>query len=76
MTEPAPRKLTLTGIEAMSSTVRTMFINIGFFAALLLLIPAVASQFSSSAVVIEPIAVPEALAERGITPEVAANRLW
>jgi tetratricopeptide (TPR) repeat protein len=76
MTEPAPGKLSLTGIEAFSSTVRTMFINIGFFAAMLLLIPAVAGQFSTSAVVIEPIAVPEALAKRGITPEVAANRLW
>lgn len=76
MTEPAPRPLSLTGIEAMSSTIRTMFINVGFFAAMLLLIPAIASQFSANAVVIEPIAVPEALAERGITAEVAANRLW
>jgi tetratricopeptide (TPR) repeat protein len=76
MTEPAPRPLSLTGIEAMSSTVRTMFINVGFFAAMLLLIPAIASQFSANAVVIEPIAVPEALAARGLTPEVAANRLW
>lgn len=76
MTEPAPGKLSLTGIETMSSTVRTMFINIGFFAALLLLIPAVASQFSTIAVVIEPIAVPDTLAKRGITSEVAANRLW
>lgn len=76
MTEPSPRMLSLAGIEALSSTIRTMFINIGFFAAMLLLIPAVASQFSTSAVVIEPIAVPSALAKRGITPEVAANRLW
>ena len=76
MTEPAPRPLSLTGIEAMSSTIRTMFINVGFFAAMLLLIPAIASQFSANAVVIEPIAVPEALAARGLTPEVAANRLW
>lgn len=76
MTEPAPRPLSLTGIETLSSTLRTMFINIGFFAAMLLLVPAVASQFSSNAVVIEPIAVPRILAQRGITPEVAANRLW
>lgn len=76
MTEPAPRPLSLTGIEAMSSTIRTMFINVGFFAAMLLLVPAIASQFSANAVVIEPIAVPEALAARGVTPEVAANRLW
>ena len=76
MSDDAPRPLSLTGIEAFSSTIRTMFINIGFFAAMLLLIPAVASQFSSSAVVIEPIAVPATLAARGFTAEVAANRLW
>lgn len=76
MTETPPRKLSLTGIESLSSTLRTMFINIGFFAAMLLLIPAIASQFSANAVVIEPIAVPEILAARGITSEVAANRLW
>lgn len=67
---PLPR------IEALTSTLRTMFVNIGFFAAVLLLIPAVASQFSANAVVIEPIAVPQALTDRGLTPEVAANRLW
>lgn len=66
----------LPRIEAASSTIRTMFVNIGFFAAVLLLIPAVASQFSANAVVIEPIAVPQALTDRGLTPEVAANRLW
>jgi tetratricopeptide (TPR) repeat protein len=76
MTESAPRPLSLTGIESFSSTLRTMFINIGFFVAMLLLIPAVASQFSANAIVLEPIAVPKALAARGITPEVAANRLW
>jgi tetratricopeptide (TPR) repeat protein len=74
VTEPASGAL--PRIEAFSATIRTMFINIGFFAAMLLLIPAVASQFSASAVVIEPIAVPESLVARGITPEVAANRLW
>lgn len=66
----------LPRIEALSSTIRTMFVNIGFFAAVLLLIPAVASQFSANAVVIEPIAVPQALTDRGLTAEVAANRLW
>lgn len=70
------RRGALPRIEALSSTIRTMFINIGFFAAMLLLIPAIASQFTANAVVIEPIAVPEALVKSGITPEVAANRLW
>jgi tetratricopeptide (TPR) repeat protein len=66
----------LPRIEALSATIRTMFINIGFFAAVVLLIPAIASQFSTNAVVIEPIAVPQALTDRGLTAEVAANRLW
>ncbi|MDB5527679.1 MAG: hypothetical protein JWR51_782 [Devosia sp.] len=70
------RNLSLPGIEAMSSTLRTVFINIGFFAAVLLLIPAVASQFSRNAVVIEPIAVPLALTDRGLNADVVANRLW
>lgn len=70
------RKLSLTGLESLSSTLRTVFINIGFFAAVLLLIPAVASQFSRNAVVIEPIAVPLALTDRGLNADVVANRLW
>lgn len=75
MSETGPNGA-LPRIEAFSSTLRTMFINIGFFAAILLLIPAVGSQFSTNAVVIEPIAVPQILADRGLTSEVAANRLW
>ena len=71
-----PDKLSLPRLEAMSGTLRTMFINIGFFAAMLLLIPAVASQFSRNAVVIEPIAVPQALIDRGLSSDVVANRLW
>lgn len=71
-----PKTGALTSIEALSSTLRTMFVNVGFFAAVLLLIPAVASQFSANAVVIEPIAVPQALTDRGLSAEVAANRLW
>ena len=66
----------LPRVEAFSATLRTMFVNIGFFAAMVLLIPAVGSQFSANAVVIEPIAVPQMLADRGLTAEVAANRLW
>ena len=74
---PAPvSNLSLPGLEAISGTLRSVFINLGFFAAMLLLIPAVASQFSRSAVVIEPIAVPQALADRGLDADVVANRLW
>lgn len=63
-------------IETLMATVRTTLINLGFFAALLLLVPAVASQAMRNAVVIDPIAVPKALADRGLTAEVMANRLW
>jgi tetratricopeptide (TPR) repeat protein len=74
---PAPvHQLSLPGLEAMSGTLRSVFVNLGFFAAMLLLIPAVASQFSRNAVVIEPIAVPQALADRGLNADVVANRLW
>jgi predicted Zn-dependent protease len=66
----------LPQMEALSSTLRTTFVNLGFFAATLLLIPAVASQMARNAVVIDPIVVPQALIDRGVTPEVAANRLW
>lgn len=68
--------LNLPSVEEFSTLLRTMFINLGFFAATLLLIPSVAGQFMRSAIVIDPIAVPEALAAQGMTPEVVANRLW
>jgi len=81
MSEPAkPRRwrenLSLPKVEEFSSALRTMFINIGFFAATILLIPAVAGQFTRNAVVIEAIAVPNVMTKRGLTPEVVANRLW
>lgn len=74
--EKPPKPLSLPGIEEFSQMLRTMFINIGFFAATLLLIPSVASQFTRSAIVIDPIAVPEAMVTQGLTPEVVANRVW
>jgi predicted Zn-dependent protease len=70
------RRLSLPRLEELSTALRTMFINVGFFAALILLVPAVGSQFTRSAVVIEPITVPPALTARGLSPDVVANRLW
>lgn len=70
------RNVSLPGIEEFSKMLRTMFINIGFFAATLLLIPSVAGQFTRTAIVIDPIAVPEAMATQGLTSEVVANRIW
>ena len=71
-----PKPMSLPGIEEFSKMLRTMFINIGFFAATLLLIPSVASQLTRTAIVIDPIAVPEAMVAQGLTPEVVANRIW
>lgn len=70
------RLLSLPGLESVSARLRTAFINIGFFAATLLLIPSIASQFTRTAVIVDPIAVPQVLIDRGMTPDVVANRVW
>ncbi len=76
MSDEPVKPMSLPGIEEFSKMLRTMFINVGFFAATLLLIPSIASQFTRSAIVIEPIAVPSAMVTQGLTPEVVANRIW
>ena len=76
MSDGPVKPMSLPGIEEFSKMLRTMFINIGFFAATLLLIPSLASQFTRSAIVIDPIAVPAAMVTQGLTPEVVANRIW
>lgn len=74
---PAPRPgFGLKTMQALSARWRTLVVNLGFFSILILLLPSVASQFSRREVVIEPIAVPSALAKQGFYPEVVANRLW
>ncbi len=76
MSDQQYKPMSLPGIEEFSKMLRTMFINVGFFAATLLAIPAIASQFTRSAIVIDPIAVPAAMVTQGLTPEVVANRIW
>lgn len=68
--------LGLTRLDASLSTLRTMIVNIGFFIAMILLIPTMGAQIVRNPIVIEPIAVPEALTDRGLTSAVAANRVW
>lgn len=77
--EPAaPRKprLTLPAAAAHSSDIRTLAVNLTILAIIILIVPVVAVQFLRNQVLIEPIAVPPALQASGLTPEVAANRLW
>lgn len=74
--EPRRRPVSLPRVEATSNTVRSLLLNFSFFAAFFLLLPALAVQLWKNQVVIEPISVPPALVEMGLTPEVAANRVW
>lgn len=75
-----PRKpqlrVSLPSLESGSTRLRKVILNIAFVLAILIFIPILASQFLRSPVLIEPIAVPEALVTRGLTPEVVASRLW
>jgi tetratricopeptide (TPR) repeat protein len=68
--------ISLPTVEAASNTLRSLLINFSFFAAFFLLLPALATQLWKNQVVIEPISVPLTLVEMGLTPEVAANRVW
>lgn len=66
----------LPRLESITTTLRTMFINIGFIAVFLLMLPSIAGQFTRNQVLIEPIVVPPAIAKQGLKPDVVANRLW
>jgi tetratricopeptide (TPR) repeat protein len=68
--------LSLPGIEAWTTSMRGLFLNGMFLLTIIVVLPVFISQFSRDYVVIEPIATPDALQARGLTPEVAANRLW
>ena len=74
--KPAPQRLTLTRAAGLSTDVRTLAVNLTILAVIIRVVPVIASQFLREQVLIEPIAVPEALLATGLTPEVAANRLW
>ncbi len=70
------RILSLPTVEATSTTLRALLVNLVFFLGFFLLVPALAAQLWKNQVVIEPVSVPAALAQMGITPDVAANRIW
>lgn len=69
-------RVSLPSLESGSTRLRKVILNIAFVAAILIFLPILASQFLRSPVLIEPIAVPDALLARGMTPEVVASRLW
>ena len=68
--------LDLPGLEQWTTTARTVVLNALFLVAVIVVVPLLFGQFKRDQVIIEPIAVPESLALQGVTPEVAANRIW
>jgi tetratricopeptide (TPR) repeat protein len=69
-------RLSLPGLEAWSTSIRSVFLNALFLVAIVVIVPVLVSQFWRDEVIIEPIAVPEALTEQGLTADVAASRVW
>ena len=63
-------------LVTLTSDLRMLLINVALLSLFLLIVPVVAVQFLHSQVIIQPFPVPTALAARGLTPDVAANRLW
>jgi tetratricopeptide (TPR) repeat protein len=66
----------LPTVEAASTRLRSVLLNFAFVGAFLILVPVIVSQFWRDEVLIDRMPVPEALAAMGLTPDVAANRLW
>ena len=73
---PAKKRVRLTHVEAASTRLRSVLLNFAFVAAFLVIVPVIVSQFWRNEVMIMPVPVPAALADVGLTPEVAANRIW
>ena len=69
-------RLSLPGMEAWSTNVRNLFLNGLFLLAIVVVLPVLIGQFRRDQVIIEPISVPEALENQGLTANVAANRVW
>jgi tetratricopeptide (TPR) repeat protein len=69
-------RLSLPGLESWSTNIRTVLLNLFFLIIVIILVPLLIGQFRRDQVIIEPIAVPESLAARGLTAEVSASRIW
>lgn len=70
------RIVDIARIETTSNSLRTIIVNVALLLILLMVVPLLAAQFSRDQILIQPISVPGALVATGLTPEVAANRLW
>lgn len=70
------RRFSLAGFDSWATSIRSVVLNILFLIVVIVLVPLLVGQFRRDQVIIEPIAVPDALASRGLTATVAASRIW
>lgn len=75
-TAKTKRRIGLPLVEAASTRLRSVLLNFAFVGAFLILVPVIVSQFWRDEVLIDRMPVPAAMVEIGLSPEVAANRLW
>lgn len=76
-TPPARRfRFSLPSLDSGATLLRKVILNIVFVLAVVLFIAVMIGQFLHEQVIIEPIAVPKALANQGMTAEVVSRRLW
>lgn len=69
-------RLSLPSLESWSTNLRTVLINLLFLVTLVVVLPLLLGQFRRDQVIIEPISVPDTLAQRGLTADVVASRVW
>ena len=84
-TPPAPdappkgtraERLSLQKAASISADIRTLAVNVTVLLVIIVIVPAVLTQFLRAQVVIDPISVPAAMQADGMTPDVVARRLW
>lgn len=76
VTDTLPRESRVPAMARLSTDLRTLCVNAFLLLAVVTLVPVIAAQFTRTQVLIEPIAVPAALAARGLDGTAAANHLW
>jgi tetratricopeptide (TPR) repeat protein len=69
-------RVSMSQIEAWSTTMRTVFLNALFLVAIIIVLPVLVSQFRRDQVIIETFGVPSSIEEQGLSGVVVANRLW
>lgn len=72
---PVKRRVHIPSLATLSADMRTLVLNLCLMVIILIMIPVIGLQFLQAPVIIDTFSVPPSLATRGMTPDVAANRL-